>query len=80
MSRLLSFEAWLVVALAWSGTMAYLGYQNVPYVPLDMGGADPATEAALRAAMTRHFLTYGFLAAVPPLVLLGAIGLFRRGR
>ena len=78
MSKLLSFPVWFLLALAWTGAMAYLGYTSAPYVPLDMGGADPATEQAFRAAMTRHVVTYGVLAAVPPLLLLGVMGILRR--
>lgn len=80
MSKVLSFPVWFGLALVWTGAMAYLGYTSAPYVPLDMGGADAATDQAFQAAMMRHVVTYGLLAAVPPLLLLGVMGLFRRGR
>lgn len=80
MSRILSFEAWFVVAIVWTAFVAYLGLQNAPYVPLDMGGDDAATLQAFRGALFRHAITYGLIAALPPLILLGVIGLSKRSR
>ena len=80
MCRLLSFPTWLLISLVWVGLMAYAGYTTLPHVPLDMGGADAATNEALRLATQRHVLTYGAFAAVPPLLLLGAGLYFCRGR
>ena len=70
MCRLVSFPVWLVLALIWTGAVAYWGYTTVPYVPMDMSPDDPATQEALRAAMTRHAVMFGLLAAVPPAIAL----------
>lgn len=70
MCRLFSFPVWLVLSLAWTGLVAYLGYTSAPYVPMDMSPADPATAEALRAATARHALMYGLLAAGPPAIAL----------
>lgn len=70
MCRLFSFPVWLVLSLAWTGIVAYLGYTSAPYVPMDMSPSDPATAEALRAATARHALMYGLLAAGPPAIAL----------
>lgn len=70
MCRLFSFPVWFVLSLIWTGIVAYLGYMNAPYVPMDMSPSDPATQEALRSAMTRHALMYGLLAAGPPAIAL----------
>jgi len=70
MCRFFSFGTWLAASVVWTGIMAYLGYVSAPVVPLDISAADPATTEALHAALLRHSLLYGALAAVPPLVTL----------
>jgi hypothetical protein len=70
MSKLFSFRAWLVLSLIWTAAVAYFGYVNAPYAPLDVSATDPATIEALRAATGRHALMYGLLAAGPPAIAL----------
>lgn len=70
MCKLFSFPVWFVLSLIWTGIVAYLGYTSAPYVPMDMSASDPATQEALRAAMTRHVIMYGLLAAAPPAIAL----------
>jgi hypothetical protein len=70
MRRQFSFPVWLVLSLAWTGAVAYVAYTTVPHVPLDMSPSDPATQDALRAAMSRHAILYGLLAAAPPAIAL----------
>ena len=70
MARLCSFRTWLLVSLVWTAAMAVACYVTWPVVPLDIAPADPATLEALRAALLRHALFYGALAAVPPLLAL----------
>lgn len=70
MCKLFSFPVWLVVSLIWTGAVAYFGYVNAPYAPLDVSATDPATVEALRAATGRHALMYGLLAAGPPAIAL----------
>ncbi len=70
MCKLFSFPVWLVLSLIWTGVVAYLGYTNVPYVPMDMSPNDPAMQEALRDATTKHALMYGLLAAGPPAIAL----------
>lgn len=70
MCKLFSFPVWLVLSLIWTGAVAYFGYINAPYAPLDVSATDPATVEALRAATTKHAIMYGLLAAVPPAIAL----------
>ncbi|WP_333794453.1 hypothetical protein [Hyphomicrobium sp.] len=70
MRRLISFPAWFVLSLIWTGIVAYLAYTTLPYVPMDMSPSDPATQDAFRATMTRHLILYGLLAAGPPAIAL----------
>lgn len=70
MCRLFSFPVWLALSLIWTGAVAYFGYINAPYVPLDVSATDPATVEALRAATSKHAIMYGLLAAVPPAIAL----------
>ena len=79
MCKLFSFPVWLVLSLIWTGFVAYLGYTSVTYVPMDMSPTDPATQEVLRAAMTKHALMYGLLAAGPPAIALIFGRLFCRG-
>lgn len=80
MCRLFSFPVWLVVSLIWAGAVAYYGFMNTPYVPLDVSANDPATVEALNRATLRHAILYGLLAAVPPLIVLLFGKLMCRGR
>lgn len=80
MSRITVFGAWLVLSALWAGAVFYFAMATAPHVPLDISPSDPATEAALGAAMTRHLLAYGLVAAVPPLLLLGVSWLLMRQR
>ncbi len=80
MCKLFSFPVWFVLSLIWCAAVAYWGYTTLPHVPLDMGGPDAATQDALRAAVQRHTIMYGILAAVPPLIALGFGRLVCRGR
>ena len=70
MCKLFSFPVWFVLSLIWTGAVAYYGFLNAPYVPLDVSANDPATIEALNAATLRHALFFGVLAAVPPLIAL----------
>lgn len=77
MSKIFSFEVWLVLALIWTAVVGYLGFTSMPQVPLDMSPSDPETQAAIGAALRTHAIAYGLTAAVPPLILLGLIRLLR---
>lgn len=70
MCKLFSFPVWFVLSLIWTGAVAYAGFLNAPYIPLDVSANDPGTIEALNAAMLRHTLFFGVLAAVPPLIAL----------
>jgi hypothetical protein len=70
MCKLFSFPVWFVLALIWTGVVAYVGYATAPYVPMDMSPNDPATQEALRGATTKHVILYGLLAAGPPAIAL----------
>jgi hypothetical protein len=70
MSKLFSFPVWLVLSLIWTGIVAYYGYTTVPYVPMDVSASDPATVEALRVATSKHAISYGLIAAVPPALVL----------
>jgi len=80
MCKLFSFPVWLVVSLVWAGAVAYTGFMNAPYVPLDVSANDPGTVEALNRATLRHSILYGLLAAVPPLIVLLFGKLICRGR
>lgn len=69
MCKLFSFPVWLVLSLIWTGVVAYFGYVNAPYLPLDVA-QDPASVEALRAATGAHALKFGLLAAGPPAIAL----------
>jgi hypothetical protein len=70
MCRLVSFPVWLVLSLIWTAAVAYYAYTTAPYVPMDVSPTDAATVEALRAAMTKHAIRFGLLAAVPPAIAL----------
>jgi hypothetical protein len=80
MCKLFSFPVWFILSLIWCAAVAYIGYTTLPHVPLDMGGNDPATQEALRAAVQKHTIMYGLLAAVPPAIALIFGRLLCRGR
>ena len=80
MCRLFSFPVWFVASLVWTGAVAYFGFMNVPYAPLDVSASDPGTIDALNRATLRHAIVYGLIAAVPPLVALLIGRLACRGR
>lgn len=70
MCKLFSFPVWFVLSVIWVGAVAYYGFLNVPYVPLDVSASDPGTVEALNRATLRHSIMFGLLAAVPPLIAL----------
>ncbi len=79
MGKVFSFPVWLALSLVWTAAVAAYGYTTAPYVPLDVSSSDPATAEAFRAALTRHAVMFGLLAAVPPAIAL-VLGRLIRGR
>ena len=72
LSRLLT-----AAALVWLASAAYLGFQGLPQIPLDVSAADPATVDALNAARLQHGLTYAVIGLAPLLLLVIARRIWR---
>jgi hypothetical protein len=80
MTKSVLLTIWQMVSSAWIGFATYLCLQGWPHVPMDMSPGDPATKAALGAAVNAHILRHVVIGAIPPLgvLLLGRLLLGRR--
>lgn len=67
-----------VASLVWLAYAAYLGFQGMPQIPLDVSASDPATLDALNAARLQHGLTYAAIGLAPLLLVLIAGRVMRR--
>lgn len=65
-------------ALVWLVSAAYLGFQGMPQIPLDVSASDPATLDALNAARLHHALTYAAIGLAPLLLVFIAGRWMRR--
>lgn len=67
---------WKVASLVWVAFIAWRTHAGWPAIPLDMGGADPATDAAYQAALLQHVArAVGLTVTVPALIyIVGRIG------
>ncbi|MBK9079666.1 MAG: hypothetical protein WBP38_05505 [Hyphomicrobium sp.] len=74
------FQAWLVASLAWLVFIAWRTIEGWPAIPLDMGGADPSTDAAYQAAQLQHVARAVGLAVAAPVVAFLMFKLVCRAR
>jgi hypothetical protein len=62
---------WILTSVLW---LAFVGWgmtEKWPAIPLDMGGADPSTDAAYQAAQLQHVArSLGLAVAVPVITFL----------
>lgn len=68
----------LVLVIVWASIVGYMALESWPRIPLDMGGADPATRAAYDRAVQAHVTAYAIIAVAPPLLAFAAAWLTRR--
>lgn len=61
-------RTWIIFSLLWLGFIAYRTFEAWPTLPLDMGGVDPATDAAYQAAQLQHAAMALGLAIAAPLI------------
>jgi hypothetical protein len=62
--------AWALLALIWTGGIAYVCLSTWPAIPLDISANDPATRAAFARAVRAHVTRCAVLGLAPPLLLL----------
>ncbi|MGD9785655.1 MAG: hypothetical protein AB7E80_05375 [Hyphomicrobiaceae bacterium] len=55
----------IALVVAWTAAVGYHAASTWPHVPMDVSASDPATVAALRAAVTRHALVHLIAAVLP---------------
>lgn len=67
---------WKGASLVWITFIAWRAHTGWPSIPLDMGGADPATDAAYQAAQVQHVArALGLAVAAPALsYIVGRLG------
>lgn len=71
---------WLVSTALWLAFISWRTVEGWPSIPLDMGGADPATEAAYQAAQFRHVAMAVSLAIAAPVIAWAFFKLLCRTR
>ena len=59
-------RSWIIFSVLWLTFIAWRTLKAWPVLPLDMGGADPATDAAYQAAQLQHAATALGLAIAAP--------------
>ena len=65
------YRAWVLTSLLWLAFAAWGTMHAWPAIPLDMGGADPSTDAAYQAAQLQHAArSLGLAVAVPVVTFL----------
>lgn len=72
-------RVWAAMTVLWLIFVAWRTYSGWPAIPLDMGGADPSTDAAYQAAQLGHVArALGLAIGVPALVYLFSRLIMRR--
>lgn len=71
---------WLIATALWLAFISWRTVEGWPSIPLDMGGADAATEAAYQAAQLRHVAMAVSLAIAAPVIVWAFFKLLCRAR